>query len=137
VWHNSRIVPHESTNKFGIQSGDAVAVIDAPPAALEHILALAPSASLRLEGRFDVLILFLQSREQLEASFVAAQLSMRKDARLWLMYPDNFLHPETDLGRERGWTSLIRSGFTTAEYIDYGDWHGIRWAEPQRKFGRG
>jgi hypothetical protein len=130
-------VPHESTNKFGIQPGDAVAVIGAPPVALEHIMTLASDAQVRLEGRFDVLILFLHSREQFDAEFLQAQLAMRKGARLWTMYPDNLKHPDTDLGRERGWTSLIRAGFSSAEYIDFGDWHGIRWAEPVHKFGRG
>jgi hypothetical protein len=129
-------VTHEATNKFGILPGDAVALIGAPPGALEHIMALAPTASLRLEGRFDVVILFLGSREEFEAVFSAAQMSLRKDARFWTMYPDNFKHPDTDLGRERGWTSLVRAGYAAADHIDFGDWHGIRWVEPRTKFGR-
>ena len=126
-----------SSNKFGILSGDAVTVIGAPLIPLDLIVRLAPHTEFTLGGRFDVVILFLNDREHLERLFQAAQLAMRSGARLWTMYPDNFKHPETDLGRERGWSSLVRAGYVVQEHIDFGDWHGIRWAEPARKFGRG
>ena len=126
----------ETRNKFGIKPSDEVVIIDAPPMPLDLIVRIAPTAVFTLNSRADVLILFVMYRADVERLLPSAVQALRKDGRLWTMYHDPMKTPNADLAQERGWSALVRDGYSAAEYITFGDWFGIRWAAAPAKFGR-
>ena len=126
----------ETRNKFGITLSDEVVIIDAPPMPLDLIVRIAPTARFTLQGRADVLILFVMYRADVERLLPSALQALRKDGRLWTMYHDPLKTENADLAQERGWSALVRDGYSASEHITFGDWFGIRWAGAPAKFGR-
>ena len=126
----------ETKNKFGITPIDDVTIIDAPPVALDVIVRIAPAAAVTLEGRFDVVMLFVMYRADLERLLPSALQALRKDGRLWTMYRDPLKTENADLAKERGWSAVVRAGLVASEHISFGDWFGIRWAGAPAQFGR-
>jgi hypothetical protein len=126
----------EVRNKFGIEALDRVTIIGAPPMPLDMLVRVAPEAVFTLDGRFDVLVVFVKHRTEFERMLPRILLAMKKDSRLWTMYPDPMTVENADLARERGWAGLVRDGYSAAEHISFGDWFGIRWAGGQARYGR-
>lgn len=126
----------EPTNKFGITTSDQVVIIDAPPMPLDLIVRIAPTATFTFNNRADVLILFVMYRADLERLLPNALQALRKDGRLWTMYHDPIKTENADLAHERGWSALVRNGYSASEHISFGDWYGIRWAGAPAQFGR-
>jgi hypothetical protein len=129
-------MPGEPRNKFGIEPADSVSLIGAPPTPLDVIVRVAPNAVFTLDGRFDVVIIFLTRRAEFEAMLPRILQALKRDSRLWTMYPDPRSLENADLSRERGWAGLVREGYSDVEHISFGDWFGIRWAATQPRFGR-
>ena len=125
------------TNKFEIRHGSTVSVCNAPDEILEKIR-LIPEIFLEthLDGLFDVVILFLTSRENIEGYFPRAVRSLRQKGFIWTLFP-NISKTNDELDYDRGWTIATRLEFRQVQRMTLNaDWEAIRWAAPEKKFGR-
>ncbi len=77
------------TNKFEIRHGSSVSVCNAPDEILTRIK-LIPEifVETHLDGLFDVVILFLTSREHVEGYFPRAAKSLRQKGFIWTLFPN-------------------------------------------------
>jgi hypothetical protein len=87
--------------KLGIGETDAVALIGAPEW-LEDLIATVPSvAELRTDldgdGLFDVIVVFVSSRAELEAEFGRLRARMAPGCALWVAWPKKAAKIPTDM----------------------------------------
>ncbi len=126
------------TNKFEIRHGSTVSVCNAPDEILAKIR-LIPEifVETHLDGLFDVVILFLTSREHIEGYFPRAVRSLRQKGFIWTLFP-NISKTNDELDYDRGWTIATRLEFKQVQRMTLNtDWEAIRWVAPEKKFGRG
>ncbi len=125
------------TNKFEIRNGSTVSVCNAPDDILAKIK-LIPEifVETHLDGLFDVVVLFLTNREHIEGYFPRAARSLRQKGFIWTLFP-NATKTGDELDYDRGWTSATRLEFRQVQRMTLNsDWEAIRWAAPEKKFGR-
>jgi hypothetical protein len=87
--------------KFGLKA----AVINAPENyvdTLKHDTALSPT----LNGKFDWVQIFVQTRSELDALAPKAAKALRPESILWISFPKGTSKIQTDLTRDKGWESL-------------------------------
>jgi hypothetical protein len=102
---------------LGIQEGSLVGLLNPPERFYEALQPLPPRVEvfLRLEGRFDVVIVFCQTRLELEAVFPKVHASMRVHSVVWIGHPNPLTELSSDLNEDRGWVSLHRAGYKQGE----------------------
>ena len=91
--------------KMKLKSGLEAAVINAPDHYVEelrHDTAMSPT----LNGKFDWIQIFVQSKAELEALVPKAAKALRPESMLWISFPKGTSKIQTDLTRDKGWEIL-------------------------------
>ena len=91
--------------KMKLKSGARAAVINAPEdyvAELRHDTAMSPT----LNGKFDWIQIFVQSKAELEALAPKAVKALKPESLLWISFPKGTSKIQTDLTRDKGWGVL-------------------------------
>lgn len=75
--------------KLKIKTGQLIAVINPPEGYIEELGSLPEGVDLstRLEGRFDLVHLFVENSAQLGQLFPSAFQSLKEEGLLWIYYP--------------------------------------------------
>jgi hypothetical protein len=115
--------------KLGIKPEARVGLIGAPHAFDEVLGELPPGVTVhrRLQGGFDVLVIFVQKRSELERRLPALKQALNQAGGLWVAWPKRSSGVATDLGdaavRELGLASGLVDNKVCA--ID-ATWSGLR-----------
>ncbi len=98
---------------LGVKEGCLVGLLNPPDGFYESLQPLPPRVEvfLRLEGRFDVVITFCQTRKELEEVFPKIHASLRTTSVAWIGHPNPLTELSSDLNEDRGWVSLHRAGY--------------------------
>lgn len=91
--------------KMKLKSGLKAAVINAPENyvdQLKHDTAMSPT----LNGKFDWIQIFVQSKAELDALAPKAFRALRPESLLWISFPKGTSKIQTDLTRDKGWEVL-------------------------------
>ena len=117
------------TRKLGIKPGARVGLIGAPHDFDEVLGELPPDVTVvrRARGRFDVLVVFVQKRSELERRLPALKQTLEQAGGLWVAWPKRDSGGATDLGdaavREVGLSAGLVDNKVCA--ID-ATWSGLR-----------
>jgi 1-acyl-sn-glycerol-3-phosphate acyltransferase len=77
---------------------------------------------------FDVALLFVASRSELERNAPAAVAALKNGAKLWVAYPKPGSGPVADLTRDHGWGALHAAGLVGATPVTVNEsWNALRW----------
>jgi hypothetical protein len=115
--------------KLGIKAESRVGLIGAPHDFDDVLGELPPGVSVRrrVQGRFDVLVIFVQKRSELERRMPALKQALDQAGGLWVAWPKRSSGVATDLGegtvRELGLGSGLVDNKVCA--ID-ATWSGLR-----------
>jgi hypothetical protein len=115
--------------KLGIKAESRVGLIGAPHDFDDVLGELPPGVSVRrrVQGRFDVLVVFVQKRSELERRMPALKQALDQAGGLWVAWPKRSSGVATDLGegtvRELGLGSGLVDNKVCA--ID-ATWSGLR-----------
>jgi hypothetical protein len=115
--------------KLGIKPQGRLGLIGAPPDFDEVLGDLPPGVSVhrRLQGTFDVLVVFVRKRSELERRLPALKKALDQAGGLWVAWPKGSSGVATDLGdgmvRELGLASGLVDNKVCA--ID-ATWSGLR-----------
>lgn len=98
---------------LGIVEDSLVGLLSPPDGFYESLTPLPPRVEifLRLEGRFDVVIAFCQTRLELEEVFPKIHAALRAHSVAWIGHPNPLTELSSDLNEDRGWVSLHRAGY--------------------------
>ena len=91
--------------KMKLKSGLKAAIINAPENyvdMLKHDTALSPT----LNGKFDWIQIFVQSKAQLDALAPKAAKALKPESILWISFPKGTSKIQTDLTRDKGWEGV-------------------------------
>ena len=114
--------------KLGVKPRNSVLLVNPPDAVLSL---LDPPASATVQtnavGRFDVVLVFVRNRAEIEAEAVAAMDSTRAGGYLWFAYPKRSGGVTTDISRDAGWELLREAGWDTVTLVAIDDtWAALR-----------
>jgi hypothetical protein len=114
--------------KLGIKSGHRVALIGAPVGFAEGLsLPADASTATKLTGPFDVLIVFVRSRAELEKRFPTAVAAMKEDAGLWIAWPKKSSGVATDMSEDFVRTVALPRGLVDNKVCAIDEtWSGLR-----------
>ena len=98
---------------LGIVEGSLVGLLNPPEGFFDSLQPLPPRVEvfLRLEGRFDVVITFCQTRLELEEVFPKIHASVRAHGVIWIGHPNPLTELSSELNEDRGWVSLHSAGY--------------------------
>ncbi len=102
--------------KLGIKAASRVALLDAPKGFENTLGPLPQDVSLHRQarGRFQVVMLFVPSRQALPRRFPAAARAVAEGGRLWLVWPKKSSGRASDLGQNEVRAFGLERGF-----VDY------------------
>ncbi|HLK32712.1 MAG TPA: hypothetical protein VKT29_06455 [Terriglobales bacterium] len=85
--------------KLGIKPGHRIALIDEPAGYRKYLGSLPEkvACSGQLEGKLNLIQLFVMQRSELKGRFVAAKRCLAPDGALWICWPKRTSGVETDL----------------------------------------
>ena len=95
-------------SKLKLKPGTRAALVGAPP---DYLAELGPlpegvRVSTRLEGKFDWVQLFVNSRAELDGVLPKLVSTLQPEGLLWIAFPKGSSGVQTDLTRDKGWDSL-------------------------------
>lgn len=93
------------SKKMKLKAGAIAAVINAPEnyvTELKHDTAMSPT----LNGKFDWIQIFVQSKAELDALAPKAAKALKPESILWISFPKGSSKIQTDLTRDKGWEGL-------------------------------
>ena len=91
--------------KLKLKPGASAAVINAPQDyvdELKHDTAMSPT----LNGKFDWIQIFVQSKSELDALAPKAAKALKPESMLWISFPKGTSKIQTDLTRDKGWEGV-------------------------------
>jgi hypothetical protein len=91
-----------------LKPGQRAAVISAPPGYLQELAPLPEGVRLEqaLDGKYDWLQVFVQTRAELETLAPQFAAALDPDGMLWITFPKGSSGIQTDLTRDQGWEAL-------------------------------
>ena len=117
--------------KLGIKTGHRVALVAAPPG-MRTTLGELPeevrvSNGLRAGDPFDVILLFVKSRADLDRSFCAAVARLEPSGGLWVAWPKKSSGVCTDLTEDDAREIALREGLVDNKVCAIDEtWSGLR-----------
>jgi hypothetical protein len=120
------------TAKLKIKEGQKVLVMNAPQGFFEKLAPLPPNTEIEHEPGnkklvFDLVLLFVLNRKELEFFGDAAIASLKKDGILWFGYPKLSSGIKSDLTRDEGWAYLNPYALAGVASIAIDEiWTGLR-----------
>ncbi|MGZ9222917.1 MAG: hypothetical protein ACXW4Q_12485, partial [Anaerolineales bacterium] len=91
--------------KMKLKLGASAAVINAPEKYLDdlkHDAEISPS----LNGKFDWIQIFVQTKAELDALAPKAAKALKPESMLWISFPKGTSKIQTDLTRDKGWEGV-------------------------------
>ena len=94
--------------KMKLRPGSRALILNAPQGYRRELEPLPKDVQLleRLSGKFDWIQLFVRTEAELEALAPKAIAAMSADSMLWISFPKGSSKIQTDLTRDKGWSSL-------------------------------
>ncbi|MHB8857344.1 MAG: hypothetical protein ACYC6K_12080 [Bellilinea sp.] len=101
------------TKKLLIRFGNRLLVRNAPPGYLEKLQPLPDGVQLltAVEGTFDVVLLFVRNKAEVDAQALESVLAARRGGVVWMIYPKKSKDVQTDINRDTGWDALWDAGW--------------------------
>lgn len=122
--------------KLLIRAGYSIAVLNIPHPALLGLVPDDVTVSYHLEGQYDVVVLFVQSIQELDAHAVAAIQAVKLGGLLWIAYPKKKGKIKTDITRDYGWETVEHAGWMGVTQIAIDDtWSALRF-RPKGEAGK-
>ncbi len=115
--------------KLLIRSGNRLLVRNAPPDYLEKLEPLPNGVQLLtiVEGTFDVVLLFVHNKAEVDALALESTLAARRGGVVWLIYPKKSKNAQTDINRDTGWEVLWDAGWVGIAIVAIDDaWAALR-----------
>lgn len=115
--------------KLRITPGVRVLVLGGPESFAELLDPLPEKASLsaRANGKFDVVLFFVQDSATLTKGLSRATGALEDGAVFWICYPKKSSGIKTDLSRDDGWKSVFDAGFGPVTQVAIDEtWSGLR-----------
>ena len=116
-------------HKLQFSPGKRVAVLGAPPGYMEWLGALPGGiqAAIRLDGQFDIIQVFFETREQLAAACPALLAALAEGGFIWVSYPKQTSKRGSDLNRDVIRADLATSGLRPVAQVAIDDtWSALR-----------
>lgn len=118
-------------SKLGVGQGQRLAVLNAPQAVLKRLHALPQGArlleSLRGRGPFDMILLFVRSKDELARRFLGVSLRLTPEGGLWILWPDGGSRKPCDLDAESVRELAAQHGMVAREQSAIiTNWSGLR-----------
>ena len=106
--------------KRKLKSGLKAAIINAPEGyvdTLKHDTGLSPT----LNGKFDWIQIFVQTRAELDVLAARAAKALRPQSILWISFPKGTSKIQTDLTRDKGWDDVKELGLKWVNLVSVND----------------
>lgn len=94
--------------KMGIKSNDAIILLNAPDDAAQEIIFPEVNVHEKLAGKFDHIILFVKTQNEMKESFESLKAHLADNGRLWVAWPK-----ANKLGSNLNIPSVIKIGYDT------------------------
>lgn len=120
--------------KLGVKEHSSV-LIFAPPEQFLHTtpdtnLPLGSKISYKADGLFDVILIFVRNRLDVQELAAASVAILKEKGNLWFAFPSKGSQLGTDLSESKGWCTLVDSGWSKGEYFDLDiGWTAIKFTE--------
>src|SRR5690242_11194483 len=114
--------------KLGVRPGNSTLLLN-PPEAVLGLLEPPAGATVQTNavGQFDVVVVFVRNRAEIEAESVAGLGSTRAGGYLWFAYPKRSAGVATDISRDAGWEPVREAGWDTVTLVAVDDtWAALR-----------
>ena len=94
--------------KMKLRPGSRALILNAPQGYRRELGPLPEGVELaeQLRGKFDWIQLFVRTQADLEALAPKAMAAMSTDSMPWISFPNGSSKIQTDLTRDKGWSSL-------------------------------
>ncbi len=115
--------------KLQLKAGKRVAVLYAPPGYLARLgdLPGGVQVATKLEGQFDIIQAFFETRQELAAAVPALQAALAEGGFIWVSYPKQTSKHKSDLNRDVIWADLAPSGLRPVAQVAIDDtWSALR-----------
>ncbi len=115
--------------KLAIKSGYKLLVLNAPDGYLQQLGPLPEGAELSTNGAgpFDFVQMFAYSKADVDSMADAAINALKPGGLLWFAYPKKSSKIKTDITRDIGWDTVLKTGFETVSAIAIDDtWSALR-----------
>ncbi|HEX8222012.1 MAG TPA: hypothetical protein VF914_22680 [Chloroflexia bacterium] len=127
--------------KLGIKPGHKVLVLNAPDGYLQALGPLPEGVGVATSGggTFEVVQVFVRSKEDIDGCARRALEAVRPGGMLWFAYPKKLSKVKTDINRDVGWDSLTGAGWENIAHVSIDDtWSAGRFrSSSEVRSGRG
>jgi hypothetical protein len=120
---------NELAKKLLIKAGQRIAVLNPPSGFGDKLRPLPAQVNLfnTLQGSFDTILLFVNSKAEMERLAPKALKALRSDGIFWISYPKISSNANTDITRDKGWKSLNKAGWEGVSLVAIDDtWSALR-----------
>jgi hypothetical protein len=120
---------NELAKKLLIKSGQRIAVLNPPSGFGDKLKPLPAQVNLfnTLQGFFDNILLFVNSKAELERLAPKALKALRAEGIFWVSYPKVSTNVNTDITRDKGWKSMNKAGWEGVSLVAIDDtWSALR-----------
>lgn len=115
--------------RLGIKPGQRVLVMNAPESYWELLGDLPDGVDLKTspDGEFDVVQLFVRSKQDVDHHAPQAMEALKPGGMLWFAFPKKTSGIKTDVSRDTGWDVVRAADMEAIATISIDDtWSGIR-----------
>ncbi len=115
--------------KLYIHSGHTVALINAPDGIIEMLAPLPDDVNMvtNTQGKANCILYFVKTNDEVDTAAKELKRSLGDDTILWFAYPKRSSKVDSELTRDRGWTSIHELGLRGIASIAIDStWSGIR-----------
>jgi hypothetical protein len=112
-----------------IKLGYKIAIVNAPEGYRNALGELEEGVELsdNLNGEYDLVQVFLNSRADLEQMGLAAIAAVKHNGTLWFAYPKKSSKVKTDINRDSGWEMVTAAGWGGVRQISIDDtWSALQ-----------
>lgn len=113
-----------------------IGVLNAPEGYAELLGELPSGATVVTQpepGSLDLILLFVKSLAELEATAPQAMGLIKYDALAWIAYPKKTSKIKTDINRDNGWAKMSALGFAGVAMVAMDDtWSAMRYRPAER-----
>jgi hypothetical protein len=120
---------NELAKKLLIKSGQRIAVLNPPSGFGDKLKPLPAQVNVfnTLQGSFDTILLFVNSKAELERLAPKTLRALRSDGNFWISYPKVSQNAVTDITRDKGWKSLNKAGWESETLVVIDDlWSALK-----------
>ena len=116
-------------DKLLIKAGVDLLVLDIPDGDLSLLGPMSDDVLVATElgGRYEVVVVFVDTREAARRRSAQAVASLKAGGALWLCYPKALGRSAAELGQQGWWERLTTTGLRIADEVPVGlEWSALR-----------